>query len=291
MDILLAEHAGFCFGVRRALEMAEEATRQHERVYALGPLIHNRQVVERLGAQGLVVCEQPETLAPGSVAMIRAHGAGPKMYDLARERGITLLDATCPFVARVHQKAAQYVRDGYQVLVLGDPNHPEAQGIVAHTGDQAQIVQSPDDLAALRLQRQVAVVCQTTQTLESLQRLVEALLPRVQELVVANTICDATARRQETSLALARQVDLMIVIGGYHSANTRRLAEICAATGTPTHHLEEAEELQKEWLVGVRKVGVTAGASTPAEAIEAVLTRLREMADSEEGSPTSPARC
>jgi 4-hydroxy-3-methylbut-2-enyl diphosphate reductase len=274
MEILLADHAGFCFGVRRALEMAEEATRKHERVHALGPLIHNPQVVQRLERQGLVISEQPETLPAGSVAMVRAHGAGPAVYELAAARGITLLDATCPFVARVHRKAAQFARHGYQVLVLGDPNHPEAEGILAHTRGKAAIVESPADLASLRLRRRVAVVCQTTQTLEALRALVDALLPQVQELIVANTICDATANRQEASLALARQVDLMIVIGGYHSANTRRLAEICAATGTATHHIEEAAELQEEWLTGVTKVGVTAGASTPAEAIEAVVERL-----------------
>jgi 4-hydroxy-3-methylbut-2-enyl diphosphate reductase len=277
MEILLADHAGFCFGVRRALEMAEDATRRHERVHALGPLIHNPQVVERLERQGLVICEHAETLPAGSVAMVRAHGAGPQVYELAAARGITLLDATCPFVARVHRKAAQFARRGYQVLVLGDPNHPEAEGILAHTGGKAAIVESPADLASLRLRRRVAVVCQTTQTLEALRSLVDALLPQVQELIVANTICDATANRQEASLALARQVDLMIVIGGYHSANTRRLAEICAATGTPTHHIEEAAELQEEWLVGVEKVGVTAGASTPTEAIEAVLERLASL--------------
>ena len=278
MDILLADHAGFCFGVRRALEMAEDATRQHERVHALGPLIHNPQVVERLRRQGLVICEHPEALPPGSVAMVRAHGAGPAVYALAAERGITLLDATCPFVARVHRKAAQFARRGYQVLVLGDPHHPEAEGILAHTGGKAAIVEGPGGLSALRLRRRVAVVCQTTQTLEALRALVDALLPQVQELIVANTICDATAGRQEASLAVARQVDLMIVIGGYHSANTQRLAEICAATGALTHHIEEAAELQEEWLAGVAKVGVTAGASTPTEAIEAVLERLGEMA-------------
>ncbi len=283
MQILLADHAGFCFGVRRALEMAEEATRSHERLYALGPLIHNRQVVERLGRQGLVVCEDLEALPAGAVAMIRAHGAGPAVYDLASERGVTLLDATCPFVARVHRKAAQFVRHGYQVLVLGDPNHPEAQGIVAHTGGKALIVEDPVDLENVHLRRRVAVVCQTTQTLESLRVLVGAVLPHVQELIVANTICDATVNRQEASVVLARRVDVVIVIGGYHSANTRRLAEVCAAAGTPAHHIETADELQEEWLTGVAKVGVTAGASTPAEAIEAVIERLREMGSAESG--------
>lgn len=277
MNVLLAENAGFCFGVRRALEMAEAALAQHGRVFSLGPLIHNPQVVERLAEAGLVVCDRVEDVPADAVAMIRAHGAEPAVFDTATARGVTLLDATCPFVGRVHQKAAQFARQGYQVLVLGDPEHPEAQGIVAHTEGQAEIVQGPKDLEALALGTRVAVVSQTTQTFASLRALVEALLPRVAELAVANTICDATSRRQAASVELARQVQAMVVIGGYHSANTRRLAEICAATGTPTHHVETAVELEPEWFVGVETVGVTAGASTPEDAIAEVLARLRDL--------------
>jgi 4-hydroxy-3-methylbut-2-enyl diphosphate reductase len=277
MNILLAESAGFCFGVRRALEMAEAATSEHERVYSLGPLIHNPQVVERLAEEGLVVCEGLDELPPGSVAMIRAHGAGPATFDLAAQRRVKLLDATCPFVGRVHLKAAQFAEQGYQVLVLGDPNHPEAQGIVAHTGGKADIVEGPADLGALRLGTRVAVVSQTTQTFESLRELVDALLPLVAELVVANTICDATAKRQAASLEIAQRADVMLVIGGYHSANTRRLTEICAATGTPTFHVETAAELQPEWFAGVETAGVTAGASTSEAAIAEVVKRLEEV--------------
>ena len=277
MNIILAENAGFCFGVRRALEMAEAATREHDRVYSLGPLIHNPQAVQRLAEEGLVVCQDLEDLPPGSVAMIRAHGAGPATYELAAARHVALLDATCPFVGRVHEKAAQFVREGYQVLVLGDRNHPEAQGIVAATGGKAEIVQDPADLERLQLGPRVALVSQTTQTFEALSALEDALRPRVQELEVANTICDATTGRQEESLELARRVQVMVVVGGHHSANTRRLAEVCAETGTPTHHVETAAELREVWLRGAGKVGVTAGASTPAEEIEAVVARLREL--------------
>lgn len=276
MNIILAENAGFCFGVRRALEMAEAATRDHDRVYSLGPLIHNPQAVARLAEQGLVVCEDPQELPPGSVAMIRAHGAGPATYELAAARQVTLLDATCPFVRHVHEKAAEFVRQGYQVLVLGDPNHPEAQGIVAHTGGQATIVQAPEDLETLQLAPRVAVVSQTTQTYEALQALEAALRPRVQELEVANTVCDATTKRQAASLELAQRVPAMVVVGGYHSANTRRLAEICARTGTPTYHVETAAELQAEWFTEVETVGVTAGASTPEDAIAEVIAWLGE---------------
>lgn len=279
MEIILAEEAGFCFGVRRALELAEKATRQREIVYSLGPLIHNRQVVERLSEQGLLVCDNPEDLPPGSVVLIRAHGTGPATYELAAQRQLTLIDATCPFVARVHERAADFAGQGYQILVLGDPNHPEAQGIVAYTGGQAIIVSTPQDLEKVNLRERIAVVCQTTQTREALRAVVDALLPQISELVVANTICEATIKRQEASVQVARRVDVMIVVGGYHSANTRCLAEICTATGTRTHHIETAEELHPEWLRDVGKVGVAAGASTPQEAIEAVVARLQQIAE------------
>jgi 4-hydroxy-3-methylbut-2-enyl diphosphate reductase len=268
------EDAGFCFGVRRALKLAEEATERYAEVVCLGPLIHNRQVVEGLERRGMRFVEDISQVEPGAAAMIRAHGAGPQVYQDAEARGIKLMDATCPFVRRVQQAAAQFVEEQYQVFVLGEPDHPEARAIVEHAGAQALIVEGASDLAGTEIAERVAVVCQTTQHLDKLQELVAALLPQTKELRVTNTICDATSKRQEASLRLAADVDLMIVIGGYHSANTNRLAQICAATGTPTKHIETADELCQEWLRGVKVVGLTAGASTPDEAIEAVRERL-----------------
>ena len=209
--------------------------------------------------------------------MLRTHGTGPAAICRLQERGVTIMDATCPFVARAQREAVQYQSEGYQVLVLGEPDHPEARGIAEHTGEAATIVESAADLAGLAIGRKVAVVCQTTQRLDALQELVRVLLPRVIELRVANTICDATSKRQEASLQVARQVDLMLVIGGKHSANTTRLSQICAEAGTPTHHLETAAELEPAWFAGVNRVGVTAGASTPDWLIAEVVERLREL--------------
>ena len=274
MEILLASEAGFCFGVRRALDTAREASQQHGHIYSVGPLIHNRQVVEDLATRGVEVVDDLACVPPGSVAMIRTHGTGPDTYSEAQSRSIEIIDTTCPFVERVQRAAAHYQTKGYQVLVLGEPDHPEARAIVEHTGGAATIVQDADDLAGLALRRRVAVVCQTTQRLENLQALVAALLPQVTELRVQNTICDATKNRQSAALEVAQVVDLMLVIGGKHSANTTRLAQICAATGTPTQHIETAAEIDSKWLEGVARVGITAGASTPDEAIEAVVARL-----------------
>ncbi len=277
MEIVIAEEAGFCFGVRRALQLAQEATAQHGTVFSVGPLIHNHQVVQRMAQAGLQVAANIAAVPDGAVAMIRAHGAGPETYQEAKARGIQLIDATCPFVTRVQQEAAGLGAEGYQVLVLGEPDHPEARAIVAHTGGQATIVSGPDDLEPLDMEKKVAVVTQTTQHLANLQDLVAKLLPRVDELRVANTICEATTQRQQAAVAVARQVDLMIVVGGYHSANTRRLAEICQQMGTTTYHIETAAEIDPEWFHGIAQVGVTGGASTPPEAIEAVVGYIRQI--------------
>lgn len=278
LRVIGVEEAGFCFGVKRALQLAHKATESHHEVACLGPLIHNRQVVQELERRGMRVVEGVSEVAPGSAALIRAHGAEPRVYEEARERGVKLIDATCPFVRRAQQAAARFAEDGYQVLVLGEREHPEARAIVAHAGGRATIVEKADELDDLEVEDRVAVVCQTTQRLAALQELVTALLERATELRVANTICRATSQRQRASVEIAREVDLMIVIGGYHSANTNRLAEICRGTGTPTEHIETADELRSEWLEGVEVVGITAGASTPPAAVEAVRDRLQEMA-------------
>ncbi len=282
LRIISVDEAGFCFGVKRALQLARDATEKYAEVACLGPLIHNRQVVAELEKRGMRVTDAIEDVPPGSAALIRAHGAGPRVYEQARERGVRLIDATCPFVRRVQQAAANYVAQDYQVLVLGERDHPEARAIVAHAGGQATIIEGADELEGMTIGERVAVVCQTTQRLANLQELVVRLLPHVRELSVANTICDATSKRQHASVRVAAQVDLMVVIGGHHSANTNRLAQICREAGARTKHIENADELRTEWLDGVQTVGISAGASTPLEAVEAVRVRLLEMARASE---------
>ena len=278
MHICIVEEGGFCFGVRRALEMAQQAIKQDDLSATLGPLIHNPQVVDQLAQQGVRVVERVAEAEPGETLMIRTHGCSPDVMQQALDRGVTVLDATCPFVARAQREAQRLCDESWQVLILGEPEHPEARSIREHTGARATIVQGPDDLNDMQLREKVAVVCQTTQRLDHLSSLVSALLPRVRRLTVANTICDATTQRQDASVATARQVDVMIVVGGYHSANTTRLAQVCAEVNPRTHHIERAEELQPQWLEGARTVGITAGASTPDSAIEAVHERVQQLA-------------
>lgn len=276
MRISIAEHAGFCFGVERALRLAQKAIGEGREVLSLGPLIHNRQVVERLKRRGLRVVESLEGVH-GATLIIRTHGALPVLLDEARARGFDVIDATCPFVKRAQSAAAAMLDEGYAVVVVGDRQHPEAAAIVAHTGGEAVIVEDADEVERLDLPRKVGVVAQTTQRVENVASVVAALLPRCEELRIANTICDATASRQEAAARLADEVDLMIVIGGFHSANTRRLAEICASRGTPTRHIECADDIDPAWLTAVEHVGLTAGASTPDSALAEVRARIQEL--------------
>ncbi len=276
VEIILADHAGFCFGVRRAIERALDETAKRGKLYSQGPLIHNRQVVDGLRKKGLEPVDNIDDVPPGSTVMLRTHGVGPSVYEHAEKNSLDVIDATCPFVARAQMEASRLHKANYLVLVLGEPDHPEAQAIREHTGGHAIIVERSADVDFSSLPKRVAVVCQTTQRLEALRELVNALLGHTTELVVVNTICDATSQRQDAVWAMAQNVEVVIVIGGRHSANTTRLAQICTDAGKPTYHIETADEIDCAWFRGVARAGVTAGASTPDEAIDAVLQRIRK---------------
>lgn len=278
MRIFIVEEGGFCFGVRRALDMANEAIESEQLSATFGPLIHNPQVVDDLQRRGVRVVSDVAEMRRGETMMIRTHGCAPDIFEQAGTCGVKLLDATCPFVARAQDEAHRLCDENWQVLILGEPDHPEARAIRAHSGGRAVIVEGPDDLDNLTLGHRVAVVCQTTQRLDNLNRLVTALLPRTRLLQISNTICDATTQRQSASLVAARKVDVMVVIGGYHSANTTRLAQICSEVNSRTYHIERAEEMQPEWFVGAQTIGITAGASTPDTAIQEVFHALSRLA-------------
>ena len=276
-QIRVAAHAGACYGVERALEMAERAAAEAPQpVHTLGPLIHNPLVVADLETQGIRSASSPVEAEEGTL-VIRAHGVTPQVIDEAKGLGLNVVDATCPYVKRVHHAAAKLAREGYQVLVVGESGHPEVQGIMGHAGADALVVSDETDLAALGLSRKVGVVVQTTQTAARLAEVVAALVGRVEELRVVNTICEATSERQRAAAALADEADCMIVVGGRQSGNTRRLAQICADRCPRTHHIEDASELEPAWCEGAALIGVTAGASTPAAHIERVVARLEEI--------------
>jgi 4-hydroxy-3-methylbut-2-enyl diphosphate reductase len=278
MEIERARELGFCSGVRRAIELVEKAACEQGPLKTLGPIVHNRQVVERLEAMGIEVAESSDDVDSGVVA-ITAHGVGPRVIGTLQSRGLRIIDATCPLVRRAQQVAQRLSEAGFYVLVFGDKAHPEVQGILAWAGDNASaIIEVP---ALGKFPRHIGVLSQTTQSpthfAHFTAQLVTSALASVSELRIINTICDATRRRQEAALELARKVDLMLVIGGHHSANTRHLAESCASVGVETYHIETAVELDPAWLVNCHHIGVTAGASTPEQIIDEVVLKLREM--------------
>lgn len=277
VTIRVAEHAGACYGVNRALELARRCALEHaEPVHTLGPLIHNPIVVEELAEQGVGLSQSLDEIDRGSV-IIRSHGVVPQVIEDARARGLSVVDATCPYVKKVHKAASNLVHEGYDLIIVGESGHPEVEGIVGHAEGKAHVVASPQDLDGLTLGKRVGVVVQTTQTAANLSAVVAALAPLVSELRVVNTICAATSERQRAAASLASEADIMIVVGGKNSGNTRRLAQICHAACLKTHHIEDAAELDRSWFDGARLIGITAGASTPQAHIERVVSAIERM--------------
>jgi 4-hydroxy-3-methylbut-2-enyl diphosphate reductase len=276
MEIFLADKAGFCFGVKRAINTAFKAAGKG-RVYCLGPLIHNPQEVERLRLAGVETIDDFHSLGQGDSLIIRSHGVPPRVLDQARDRGLNIIDLTCPFVGKAQRDAAALRKEGYQVVVVGEKQHPEVQSILGHAGDNSVVVETADDIANLELHARLGVVAQTTQSYSNFSEIVLELLRLSKELKVFNTICSSTKERQEAARALAGQVDVMLVVGGRNSANTSRLATLCRQEDKHTYHIELADEIRAEWLSGVHSVGVTAGASTPDWVVDGVLERLRIM--------------
>lgn len=267
--IEIASEAGACYGVERALRMVEDAAKTSSvPVHTLGPLIHNPRVVADLAAKGVTVVDSPEESA-GDTLLLRTHGVTPEEEHRARELCHEVLDATCPFVKKVHLAASRLYREGYQVVVVGEAGHPEVEATLPHAPG-AVVVGDASGAASLPSCKKIGVVVQTTQSRSNLQRVVSALLDRAEEVRVVNTICDATSGHQGACAELAARADVMIVIGGRISANTKRLAEIAAELCPRTYHIEGADELDPTWLAGAALIGITAGASTPASQIDAV---------------------
>ncbi|WP_041607669.1 bifunctional 4-hydroxy-3-methylbut-2-enyl diphosphate reductase/30S ribosomal protein S1 [Halobacteroides halobius] len=287
MEIKVGERAGFCFGVDRAMDFAlKEGKESKNSVHTLGPLIHNPQAVDKLKKADIKVIDQIDKVDDGTI-IIRSHGVRPSIIEEAEDKDLDIINATCPFVQRVQEKAKQLYKDGYQVLISGDKDHPEVIGILGHTDNQAIVVEELSDCKEVKLKSKVGVVAQTTQSLNKLKKLVDYLLPQISDLKVHNTICTTTGQRQDEAARLAQDMDLMIVIGGYNSANTNRLAEICRENGAITHHIEQADELQVDWFSNIKKIGVTAGASTPNWIIKEVVSRMAEIKQDVEEKETT----
>ncbi|MEW6423314.1 MAG: bifunctional 4-hydroxy-3-methylbut-2-enyl diphosphate reductase/30S ribosomal protein S1 [Bacillota bacterium] len=287
LKVILARGAGFCFGVTRAVALAKESAQGKDRkVYTLGPLIHNPQVVAELEKEGVEKIEQLAQAPPGATIIIPAHGVGPDVLALIKERGYSFVDATCPFVRKAQGLAGDLSARGYQVVIVGDREHPEVKGIMGCTKGRAVVVEGPGEAESLSCMPKVAVLAQTTQPLANFQAVVDVLQKKAGNLEVYNTICHATSLRQEAVLKLAREVEAMVVVGGANSANTRRLAELSREAGTPAYQVETAGELNPAWFAGVRVAGLTAGASTPHWIVEEVQRQMKELGEVTEAQGT-----
>jgi (E)-4-hydroxy-3-methyl-but-2-enyl pyrophosphate reductase len=281
MEIKLAKKAGFCFGVRRAIEMAYDKLHESDGkpVYTLGPLVHNPQVIEQLEKDGIKSIEIDEMAAkPRGHLIIRTHGVSPKIWDKASELSYITTDATCPLVRKIHHIVIDLQKEGYPVIVIGHASHPEVQGIVGEVEDNCFVIEKAEDVAQLQMFKKLGIVVQTTALWSRFQEISAALLEKTQEARIFNTICHATIERQQAAEELAGQVDLMIIIGGKNSSNTGRLLEICKSVNPNAYHVEQPDELNPEWFRGVARTGLTAGASTPDYIIENVYSRIEEIA-------------
>lgn len=277
MKLIIAKSAGFCFGVKRAMDMALDAARKYPHpLYTLGPLIHNPQAVKHLEGLGIRVKEWVEDISRGTV-ILRSHGVSLKDLEKAKKRGLKIIDATCPIVKKAHFFAKFLRRSGYALLIVGDADHPEVEAIRSYLDRKVEVVEKPETLMQLGPWKKLGIIAQTTQTFGLFKEVVAAGLDRAKEVRVFNTICHATTVRQKEAVEIAKKVDCMIVAGGYNSGNTQRLAGICRQIQPRTHHIETAQGLNPKWLVHKKIIGLTAGASTPSWIIEEVEKEIRRF--------------
>jgi 4-hydroxy-3-methylbut-2-enyl diphosphate reductase len=277
MEVILSQNAGFCFGVKRAVDEAIKIRNQYnKRIYTLGPLIHNKDAVEYLKENEVypIDLEDIDTLSQGDVILIRSHGVGPLVFDTLKDRGIIVINATCPYVSNIQQKVKKYYDMGYSVLIVGDKEHPEVIGINGWCNNSAIIAKSGSELE--KLPKKVCVVSQTTEKQSNWESVLSYVVKNCKEIIAFNTICNATEVRQKAAGELSKEVDMMIVVGGFNSSNTTKLYEISKKNCPNTIHVENWSQVNESILNGkdINKVGVTAGASTPDWIIEEVINNM-----------------
>ena len=275
MEVILAESLGFCYGVKRAIKLARENAAPDGTACTLGPIIHNPQMVARLAAEGVGNLSSLVEMTSGTI-IIRSHGVGPQVYDEAEKMGLSLVDATCPHVKKAQMAANELAQDGYEVVIVGEKRHPEVRSIYEWSGHKAMVVETEAEASALQPCGRLGIVAQTTFSGEKFKSIVMRLLDKSNDVRIVRTICTATDQRQAAAVALAGQVQLMLVIGGKNSANTTRLAQLCAEK-CKTYHIETAAELQDEWFDKIEKIGITAGASTPDWIIKEVYKKCQKI--------------
>lgn len=294
MEVVLAESSGFCFGVKRAINLAFSSAKQKKGlnptkfpVYTLGPIIHNQGVVKKLEDHGvkaieningdlLDIVKQSKDRRDIVTVIIRTHGISPKVMKDIKKYKFKIIDATCPIVEKSQKIVQNLYNEGYNVVIVGEYEHPEIESIKGFANDEVLVVNSIEEAKNIPKLNKIGVVAQTTLSFIHFQEIVSCLLDKASELKIYNTICAATAKAQNKALKLSKEVDIMIVIGGRNSANTRHLADICSKK-IETYHIEDEKELKMKWFAGKEKVGITAGASTPDWVINEVIYKIKEF--------------
>ena len=279
--VTLAKSAGFCFGVKRAVnKVYEEVEKQEAPIYTYGPIIHNEEVVKDLEAKGVTVLEELECLEqiPKGTVVIRSHGVGKKVYERIKNSGFTVEDATCPFVLKIHRIVEEHSKAGEHIVIIGNNEHPEVEGIKGWCAtDRLTVLQSVEEAEefSVKDKQKICIVSQTTFNYKKFQELVEIIQKKGYDIIVLNTICNATEERQTEARAIAKEAEAMIVIGGRHSSNTQKLFEICKKECENTYYIQTLEDLDLTQLESIDNVGITAGASTPNNIIEEVQKNVR----------------
>ncbi len=278
MKIELAKHYGFCYGVKRAIDIAQK----HPNSATFGPIIHNKDEISRLKKErnvGLV--EDIKEALEYDTLIIRTHGITKENLKILKSQGKKIINATCPYVTKPQQIVEQMSKEGYSIVIFGDKNHPEIKGVASYSIDKERtyVVLEPNELIGKALGSKVAVVAQTTRKPEDFKKIVAFLTTRVAELRVFNTICNATFENQDATKELASKADVMIIVGGKNSSNTKQLFHIAKSYCADSHHIENEKELQKEWFEGKKLCGISAGASTPDWIIQRVVQKIKELQD------------
>lgn len=274
MEVILADNLGFCYGVKRAIQLAEDSAAPGQVTNTLGPIIHNPQMVAKLAENGVGTVDSLDEVKEGTI-IIRSHGVGPKVYDRVEAMGLNMVDATCPHVRKAQSSARMLADEGYQVVIIGEKRHPEVKSIIEWAGDGAVAIETEEEADSLPKYGKLGVVAQTTFSAPKFKLIVERLLDKSSDMKILRTICTATDQRQSAAMKLATEVDLMIVIGGKNSANTTRLAQLCSDK-CKTYHIETADELRDDWFDKIKKIGITAGASTPDWIIKEVYKKCQK---------------
>ena len=277
MEVLLARENGFCFGVKKAVELTEAAAESGRPVFNLGQVVHNPKISERLAARGVKVIKDPADVDPG-IVVIRAHGVPPALRARIEESGHECIDATCSLVLRAQRFTKQLADEGYRVIILGTPDHPEVVGLVGFAGADHTIVETKDEWEKLPKMKKAGVVSQSTQPPWAFKELVGHVAEISQELKVFNTVCPVTIKRQNAATELAGESDVIVVVGGKNSANTRELVNLARMQGKTAYHIEHSTELEPAWLEGIDRVGLIGGCSTPMETLLEVKERAEALA-------------